>query len=79
LNIIKTFAEWIGLSIPKNWAKMIINDFHLNLTQRNYNISGEKSAIFEFESEIIRIEHEWTGGYKLYHNDWKPNPHWTGD
>lgn len=66
-------------TIPKEWADIIIIMEELELKQRHYNMTGEKSAIFRRDGKIIRLELSWTGSYSLYHGDWEPDPHWTGD
>jgi hypothetical protein len=79
LKLIKKAHKGISFSISKRMAEDLIKDFNLKLEQRHYNMSGETSALFEFEGEQIRIENEWTGSYRLYHGDWESDPHWTGD
>ena len=79
LNIASSSPKGLAWPISEEWAKRLILNNHLELTQRHYNITGEKSALFLYNGETIRLEKTWRGMYNLYHGDWEPNPHWTGD
>lgn len=79
LNIVTHSPKGVGWTIPKEWADVIITMENIELKQRHYNITGEKSALFQRNGETIRLEKSWTGRYSLYHGDWEPDPHWTGD
>jgi len=80
LNIIKKACKGIPLTISKEWAKLIIKDFKITLEERGSagDLWGEKSALFEYEGEIIRLKKEGSF-YRLFHGDWESDPHWTGD
>lgn len=79
LSITSKSIRGLAWPIPKEWADKLIKDNNLKLIQMHYNITGEKSALFSYKGETIRLERTWGGRYNLYHGDWEPNPHWTGD
>lgn len=74
LDMVSNSIEGVAWAIPEEWANKIILDNKLELKQRHYNMTGEKSAIFELNGKTIRLERMWTGRYKLYHGDWKSDP-----
>jgi len=79
LNLVKKAPKGIPFSISHDWAEQLQTDFNLTLKQRNSDMTGEKSALFEYDGEMIRIEKDWMGHYNLYRGEWESDPHWTGD
>jgi len=75
-----TVLQNMGWSLPENMAESLIKDLSLTLSQRRTDLTGETSALFEFEGTTLRLKH---GGcpkrYTLHRGEWKPDPHWTGD
>jgi len=79
LQVTSKSARGVPWSIPREWAEELIREQNLNLQCRNGDISGEASALFQFNGQTLRLRRHWTGRYELYHGDWKSDPHWTGD
>lgn len=75
-------ARWypgVPLSIPKDWAEQLIKHKKLELKDGPGDITGEAHVTFEHKGQVIRLKRTWTKSYLLFHGEWKPDPHWTGD
>lgn len=79
LDVVSHASEGIGFSISKEMADEIISHFSLVMKQASHNLSGETSAIFQRNGTTLRLELNWMKSYRLYHGEWKPDPHWKGD
>jgi len=79
LKVVSGAYRGMPFSISSEMAEEIIREFGLKLECRNGDMSGEKSALFEWEGVTLRIKQTWTRHWELYKGDWKPDPHWTGD
>jgi len=65
--------------IVKEWAEKIIKDKSMELKCGLGDMTGEAHALFEHNGETIRLKRDWMGKYMLFHGEWQPDPHWTGD
>lgn len=81
LDVASGGLEGIGWAVPNEWAEDLIDDFKLELKSRGLHgdITGEKSALFTYKGETLRLKQDWMRRFKLFKGDWKPDPHWTGD
>jgi len=79
LTVVRGAYEGIPFTIGNDVAEHIIKEHKLTLECRHCDMSGEKSALFEYEGKTLRLERTWTGRWEIYLGDWKPDPHWTGD
>ncbi len=79
LDLTAKAIEGIGFSIISEWAEALIQEHKLVLVCGDGDMTGESHAIFEHNGEKIRLKRDWTGGYRLFHGAWKPDPHYTGD
>lgn len=79
IEVVRSSQPNLGWSIPQNWIAQIIKDFDLTLAQRPLDMVGTKSALFEIDGVIFRLEEEDGVRYKLYHGEWVRDHRWTGD
>ena len=68
-----------GWAINPAWAQEIINRFNLDLAQGPGDMTGERSAIFLWKGEELRLKKEFPSRWQVYKGAWKPDPRWTGD
>ncbi len=69
----------IGWTIPKEWVDQLVVKYDLHPEQRNGDMSGEFSALFQHNGETLRLKLSFPGRWQVFHGDWKPDPRWTGD
>ena len=81
LNVASRGTEGIPLTINSNVAQDIIDKFNLKLEQRfgKGDLTGEKSALFEWNNTTIRLTNEFPNKWRVYKGDWKRDPRWAGD
>lgn len=79
LDIAARGFEGIGLSIPESWANQLVEQFGLSLECRNGDMSGEKSALFQYNGQTLRLKLSFPHRWQVFRGDWKPDPRWTGD
>lgn len=69
----------IGFSIPKEWVDDLVKQKGLTLECRRGDMTGEKSALFDYNGETLRVKLSFPNRWQVFHGDWEPDPHWTGD
>jgi hypothetical protein len=79
LNITKKAHKGIPFAISREWADILIGEFRLQFTCGPGCMTGEQSALFNYEGEIIRLHQDWMKRWTLYHGQWEPDPHFAGD
>lgn len=79
LDIVSKASEGVGFSIVKDWANDLIARYELEMTQGPGDMSGESSALFDYNGVQLRLKRTWMKQYLVYKGPWKPDPHWTGD
>lgn len=79
LNVCSRGFVGIGWRIPQEWVDKLIAIFDLNFQTGHGDMSGEKHALFTYNDITIRLKYEFPQHWCLYKDEWKPDPHWTGD
>lgn len=79
LDLVAKSYPGIPWHIPEDWANQLIEKHGLRLESGHGDISGEAHALFTHNGETIRLKRTWLKQFELYHGEWKPDPHWTGD
>ena len=79
LDIAARTYEGLGWSILEGWADELVKHFGLTLECRDGDMTGEVSALFRHKGEVLRLKKSFPHHWQIFHGDWKPDPHWTGD
>jgi len=79
LDIVAKAYPGVSLSIPKEWADVLIRRFELAPVQRRGDMTGEKSCVFKWKDQDIRLALKFPHRWCLYHGDWESDSRWTGD
>lgn len=81
LNLAAKSYPGIPWSIPTEWAEQLTKEHNLEdkMACGPGDMTGEAHALFYHNGEVIRLKRDWMKHYQLFHGDWKPDPHWTGD
>lgn len=79
LDLAAKSSPGIPWSIDENWACQLISKHKLELKCGDGDMTGEAHAIFQHNGETLRLKLTWLGHFEIYHGEWKPDPHWTGD
>lgn len=81
-TVLSLASHWypgMPLHISEAQAETLITKYNLTLYCGAGDMSGEAHALFEHNGETIRLKRNWMKRYELYHGEWQPDPHWTGD
>jgi len=79
LRIASSSCPALGWTLPTTFALELIDRFDLEPKQRRGDMTGERSALFDFEGETLRLKLCFPSRWKIFRGDWKPDPRWTGD